>query len=152
MFLINNTLFLPAPIFRNYTPWVMVVRYTNEASRKMALLLIFYIVQQRWLLSFIIGTYFVFINKAIENAVYGKILFLLNLKVSEHSVSSLITLISHWLHFQASSIDLVAITNSCYIGKRSVIGKRSDLWGGGCRMGLVLTFFINNVSSPVSQA
>lgn len=72
-----------------------MVRYTNEASRKMALLLLFYIVQQRWLLSFIIGTYFVFINKAIENAVYGKILFLLNLKVSEHSVSSLITLISH---------------------------------------------------------
>lgn len=144
----NNTIFLPGSVFRNCTLWVMVVRYTNEASRKMTLLLIFYIVQ-RWLLSFIIGTYFVFINKSIENAVYRTILFLLILKLSEYSVSSLITLISHWLHFQASSIDLVAITNSHYIGKRSVIGKRSD-FGAGCRMGLVHIFFINNVSSPAS--
>lgn len=45
-----------------------MIRGTNEANRKMTPLLKFHTVG-RWLLSFIIGTYFVFINKAIENAV-----------------------------------------------------------------------------------
>lgn len=46
----------------------MMIGSTNEANRKITLLLKFHVVG-RWMSNFIIGTYFVFINKAIENAV-----------------------------------------------------------------------------------
>lgn len=48
MFLLNNTIFLLASVFRNFAFWVMVVRGTNEANGKMALLLNFHMVWKKW--------------------------------------------------------------------------------------------------------